>query len=316
MREIDSELYLATTAEDVVALIERGADVNATDGTGKSILAEHIDSDHVDAAVASIKKGADIDRLYSGKPLIFWAHTPEMVKALAEAGVNINAKDENNHTVLSYQIDNIEIVKALIEAGVDVNAKDSCGRTALYKAKNAETIEVLARAGADINAKDDTGMTALVNAVLENNLKTVKALLDVGIDISIKDNKGRTVLDYVNNPLFCRDPEIKALVEAQAKEFISEKGNIFSTPVEREKSEQNCEINSELKNDANSNGDTETYLRMKNRRDILRRIVAEKINKRDAKNPNPANKTYKPVIKNKTLTKLIIAWKDRQEERK
>lgn len=59
--------------------------------------------------------------------------------------------------------------------------------------------------------------------------------------------------------------------------------------------------------------DTATYLKARERREVLRKIVAEKIDERDAKNPNAKKER---VIKNKTLTKLKVAWKARQEERK
>ena len=61
--------------------------------------------------------------------------------------------------------------------------------------------------------------------------------------------------------------------------------------------------------DENGKDDTKAFLRNKARRDELRKIVAEKIDERDAKNPNVKKER---VIKNKTLTKLKIALKARR----
>lgn len=68
-----------------------------------------------------------------------------------------------------------------------------------------------------------------------------------------------------------------------------------------------------LKHYNNGTEDTATYLKARERCEVLRKIVAEKIDERDAKNPNAKKER---VIKNKALTKLKVAWKARQEERK
>lgn len=68
-----------------------------------------------------------------------------------------------------------------------------------------------------------------------------------------------------------------------------------------------------LKHYNNGTEDTAAYLKAKERREVLRKIVAEKIDKRDAKNPNAKKER---VIKNKTLTKLEVELKARKSKEK
>ena len=70
----------------------------------------------------------------------------------------------------------LETVKALIEAGADVNAKNEEGKTPLHRAvfwENLETVEALLKAGAKVKARDEGGWTPLD---LTNN-DAIKALL-------------------------------------------------------------------------------------------------------------------------------------------
>ena len=57
--------------------------------------------------------------------------------------------------------------------------------------------------------------------------------------------------------------------------------------------------------DMNGKNDTKTYLKVKARREVLRKIIADKIDERDAQNPDAKKER---VIKNKTTTKLKATW--------
>ncbi|MEM8583606.1 MAG: ankyrin repeat domain-containing protein, partial [Bacteroidota bacterium] len=74
----------------------------------------------------------------------------------------------------------VAAIRALLEAGADVNARDGHRRTALiYAASDGHHIAVslLLDAGAEINAQDGWGNTALIAAVDDNHQRVVRQLL-------------------------------------------------------------------------------------------------------------------------------------------
>lgn len=65
--------------------------------------------------------------------------------------------------------------------------------------------------------------------------------------------------------------------------------------------------------DMNGKNDTKTYLKVKARREVLRKIIADKIDERDAQNPDAKKER---VIKNKTTTKLKATWEAMKSKEK
>ena len=82
----------------------------------------------------------------------------EIVKALINAGANVNVKNNYGVPVLMVAIlrNDIETLKALIKAGADVNIVDRAGWTPLMwatKLKRDEVSRILIKAGANKNAE-------------------------------------------------------------------------------------------------------------------------------------------------------------------
>ncbi|MCA8836060.1 MAG: ankyrin repeat domain-containing protein [Proteobacteria bacterium] len=132
---------------------------------------------------------------------------PEVVKALLDAGAEVNAKDKHGcmpiHEVAQWHRD-LEILKIMLDAGADVSASNNYGVTPLYLAasfnRNTEISVALVIAGADINACNNDGRTALHIAVEGNqNPNVVMVLLKLGADAKIKDSRGQIPLDCADN---------------------------------------------------------------------------------------------------------------------
>lgn len=150
---LDKELVAALRARELdraVRLFEAGADVNAKDEFGVTLLMQ-----------ASIAPGHG---------------SVDVVKKLISAGADVNAKDDKGWTALmrASLMGHTDIVQELIAHGADANAKNMIGWTALIvmssslgedgivvPRRHVEVAKELLKAGVDINAKDEYGKTAL-----------------------------------------------------------------------------------------------------------------------------------------------------------
>ena len=100
---------------------------------------------------------------------------------------------------------NLSMVKALLEAGADVNAHDQLGWAPLIKAAyNAEqnrgfadVVQVLIEAGANIEAPIGYGVRPLMLAAGYGETAVVEVLLKAGADILAKNEGGFTALMMV-----------------------------------------------------------------------------------------------------------------------
>ena len=71
------------------------------------------------------------------------------VRALLEAGADVNARDTQERTPLmgASSKNDVRVVKFLIQSGAHVNVRNKDGRTALMIASEQEEIDVLSQAG-------------------------------------------------------------------------------------------------------------------------------------------------------------------------
>jgi ankyrin repeat protein len=131
----DCPLHLAVKGGQLQAakmLIDRGADVNASNLRGRRPLHVAAWGAHMDAAVLLVDRGADVNaRDVDGNSPMRYA-APGMVRFLAGKGANINAGDNEGWTLLHHRaaLGQEEWVKLLISLGADTNAKTSGGETA------------------------------------------------------------------------------------------------------------------------------------------------------------------------------------------
>ena len=144
-----SPYNLKTRYKTAKLLIEKGADVNAKNGSGDTPL----------HSISSI----------------------EITKLLIEHGADVNAENNIGETPLHQAIYE-EIARLLIKNGADVNAKTkksvwnyASGSTPLHHALNTEIAKVLLENGADINARnkhEKTPIDTLFSSDVKDYLKS------------------------------------------------------------------------------------------------------------------------------------------------
>lgn len=166
-----SEWHLNTA---IVALIQKGAKVDAQNGNGES-------------AVYSAVKGGD--------------DSPSTINVLVSNGLIIDSKDKlgrdnlgNTPLHAAVKWNGFNNAKTLISLGLDVNAQNLSGKTALSDACRSakkDMAVLLIRSGADINATDATGRTVLMDAISSNHEEMVRLLIQYKANVQIQEMSGR-----------------------------------------------------------------------------------------------------------------------------
>ncbi len=187
-------------------LVETGADVNARNKNGDSVLYLTVQKNNRDAGSLLLDRNADIFAtntqnysplrlaLTNGGELMDWVITSQ----------TLNTTDGSGNTPLHYAAEwqlNDAII-ALIEKGAKINAVNSNGETALFsavKSDSVSTVNILIEYGAVIDtrnslARDYLGNTPLHSAVRWSAFNVAKDLINNGIDVDAQNLSGKTAL--------------------------------------------------------------------------------------------------------------------------
>jgi ankyrin repeat protein len=126
---------------------------------------------------------------------------PEVVREILRYHPKLEARDREGKTALFHAGEyrykdedgaRVECVKLLAEAGANVNARDNRGDTPLHGIFLTDVEEELLKLGADVNARNNDGETPIFTNV-DNDC--VLLFLKHGADVSIRSNKGETVAE-------------------------------------------------------------------------------------------------------------------------
>ena len=126
---------------------------------------------------------------------------PEMVREILRYQPKLEQRDREGKTAIfaagKYRYDieeskRAECVKLLAEAGADVNARDNKGNTPLHETFLTEVEKELLKLGADVNARNKDGETPIFTTVDDT---AIPLFIEYGADLAIRNKKGETVIE-------------------------------------------------------------------------------------------------------------------------
>lgn len=177
------------------ALINHGADVNATDEYGRTPLF------YVSASKPAhllMTHNADIfikDK--TDKNILYFIRDKNVINTIKQIRPNAlkelsNQPNRYNETPLHWATDS-DVIDTLILSGANVNAQNNRGITPLHWAATPEIATVLIRNGANVNATNDRGATPLH---WTEDPEIAQILIENCADTNARDEDGETPLDY------------------------------------------------------------------------------------------------------------------------
>lgn len=140
-----------------------------------------------------VDQGIDTElRAKDGKTALF-ACSPELVRILNIADVNINACDNSGHSLLqvAYMWNDFELINLLLSIGIDTSLKNSEGQCFLDGSFSRELLDLVLSHKDCITYRASNGSSILFEVFRK---ESVVKLIDFGIDINLLDENGNSAL--------------------------------------------------------------------------------------------------------------------------
>ena len=169
---------------DALTALIAGQDVDLRDERSGTTALEHaVKNANREMVQLLLSSGANVNaKNEAGETVLMMLDedsTSDLVWDLINAGADVNHQNDYGNTPLMRATENLEALKTLIEAGAQVNTKNKDGSTALMQAAgegSVNAVRALILAGADINAVNEEEDSAL-DLAIENDHQAVVRLL-------------------------------------------------------------------------------------------------------------------------------------------
>ncbi|MBO8436651.1 MAG: ankyrin repeat domain-containing protein [Spirochaetes bacterium] len=168
-------------------LIENGADPNSADSDGYTPIGVVIDEKNLSMIPLLSEAGADINAICTPDGLtpltaVVSEEDIEAVKIIIANGADPNTADRNGNTPLAYAVESLDeaVIDVILESGGDLSSVPDEALPYVVYNEHADLARKLISAVSDINATDDDGDTALYCAVLNDDAELVSDLLEAG----------------------------------------------------------------------------------------------------------------------------------------
>jgi len=126
---------------------------------------------------------------------------PAMVREILRYHPKLEMRDREGRTAMfaagEYRNEDengarVECVRLLAQAGANVNARDNEGNTPLHEIFLSDVEEELLKLGADVNARNNEGETPIFTNVDET---AISLFIEHGADLTIRNNQGESVME-------------------------------------------------------------------------------------------------------------------------
>eukprot|EP00249_Psilotum_nudum_P023910 c29025_g1_i1 orf=417-5300(+) len=201
--------------ECMEVLLSAGADPNAVDNEGETVLHRAIDKRHTECAIVVLENGGcksmGVLNAKELTPLHLCTATANV--AVLKRWVEVATQEEIKAAIdvpspigtalcmaaalkKAHEAEGRELVRLLLMAGADPNAKDrERGQTALHAAaiaNDAEMVTIILDTGVHVDARDMRNTTPLHVALARGSRSCVGLLLERGADCNLQDDEGDT----------------------------------------------------------------------------------------------------------------------------
>ena len=188
-------------------IIDHGAQVNATNKMGHTVLMLASAKGNIDGINVLLTAGADpsIEDANGNT----WLHHSiigeckrEVLQMMIDCDAQVNTTNKMGHTALMLASGkaNIDGINILLKAGADPGIEDANGNTWLHHSVigcSIEVLETLIDYGVDLNATNKKCHTALMMACDKGNIDGINVLMKAGADPNIVDADGYNCLHFV-----------------------------------------------------------------------------------------------------------------------